>query len=130
VPGGAAHRAARSAHRAAHDLPPWPSIDRAGEFRAATFMACAKTPFLDRPGEPCSHLQVSPAMTTPAADLADVVLAHLAQDPPRRAEILRPRPRGLPHPWRRLARLQGVVRLPYLPPLTALPGSPAGIWPR
>jgi hypothetical protein len=66
-------------------------------------------------------------MTTPAADLAAVVLAHIAQDPPRRVGILRPRPRGLPHPWRRLARLQGVVRLPYLPHLTALPGSPAGL---
>jgi hypothetical protein len=48
-------------------------------------------------------------MTTAAADLAAVLLAHLAQDPPRRVGILRPRPRCLPHPWRRLARLRGVV---------------------
>jgi hypothetical protein len=49
-------------------------------------------------------------MTTPAADLAAVVLAHIAQDPPRRVGILRPRPPWLPHPRRRLPRLRGVVR--------------------
>jgi len=65
-------------------------------------------PRSDLAGEPCTHLQVH-AMSTAASDLTRVVLALIAQGPPRRVGILRPRPAGLPHPWRRLVRLRGVV---------------------
>ena len=45
--------------------------------------------------------------------------------PRARPGILRPRPPYLPHPWRRLPRLRGVVRPPLTPPL--LPRKPRNV---
>jgi hypothetical protein len=43
--------------------------------------------------------------------LAPLVAALLAADAPKRTVLLRPRPKHVPHPCRKLPRLRGVVRI-------------------
>ena len=64
-----------------------------------------------RLGEPCSSTPTpAPPMPTPVADLAQLLAAVLAYRSQPRSW---PRPRSpyLPHPYRRLPRLRGVVRV-------------------